>query len=36
LKTTEPASKIKCSSSRTETSEMLDHQNVSQWPSNCH
>ena len=36
MKTTEPASTIKCSSSRTETSEILDHQNVSQWPSNRH
>jgi len=36
LKTTEPASKIKCSSTRTQTSEILDHYNVSQWPSNRH
>ena len=28
--------KKKGSSSRTETSEILDHQNVSQWPSNRH
>ena len=31
-----PASKIKCSSSRTQMSDILDQQNVSQWPSNRH
>jgi len=35
LKTTEPASKS-VAVVGTETSEILDHQNVSQWPSDRH